>query len=255
MSTQSPSRTTQASARRSTLPRDTAMSLAAAEYVRVADQLEALSPEQWASPTECPGWDVRAMAGHILGMVQMVASLSELVRQQVSATRRAKRDGGLMIDALTALQVEQNAGLAPADLVGELRRLGPRAVRNRTRVPAPLRAAAMDDEVDGRWTFGYLLDVILTRDPFMHRIDISRATGAAMAAAAEHEGVIVDDVVREWMSRHGEPVSLHLEGPAGGRWQQGGAEPERIEMDAFEFCRALSGRTPAAGLLATQVPF
>ena len=55
--------------------------------------LERLSPEQWRAPTECPGWDVRAMVGHMLGMVQMVASVPEMLRQQLAATRRAKRDG------------------------------------------------------------------------------------------------------------------------------------------------------------------
>ena len=103
------------------------------------------------------------------------------------------------------------------------------------------------------WTFGYLFDTILTRDPFMHRVDIARATGVPMTATAEHEGVIVDDVVREWAQRHGRPYTLELTGPAGGRWQEG--DGEHITMDALEFCRALSGRGPTPGLLAQQVPF
>lgn len=111
----------------------------------------------------------------------------------------------------------------------------------------------MNEETDGWWTFGYLFDVILTRDPFMHRIDITRATGVPMPATAEHEGVLVDDVVREWAQRHRSPYTLELSGPAGGRWQNG--QGERLAMDAFEFCRALSGRAPATGLLTMQVPF
>ena len=31
------------------------------------------------------------------------------------------------------------------------------------------------------WTLGYLIDVILTRDPWMHRMDIAAATGTAGA--------------------------------------------------------------------------
>jgi hypothetical protein len=103
------------------------------------------------------------------------------------------------------------------------------------------------------WTFGYLLDVILTRDPFLHRVDITRATGTPMYADPAHEGVIVDDVVQEWAGRHGAPYQLVLTGPAGGRWNRGDAE--RVELDAFEFCRMLSGRSAATGLLAEQVPF
>jgi len=45
-----------------------------------------------------------------------------------------------------------------------------------------------------------------------------------------------------------------LTGPAGGRFGAGG-EAERLELDALDFCRTLSGRAAGAGLLATGVPF
>ena len=240
-------------ARRPQFDRDSAMRLAATEYARVADLLGRLAPDQWSAQTDCPTWDVRAMAGHMLGMAQMVASVPELMRQQLTATRRAKHGGGLQIDALTALQVEKNLALTPEEVISEYVRLSPRAVKNRHRASTALRNRTMQEETDGPWTFGYLLDVILTRDPFMHRIDITRATGLPMVATAEHEGAILNDVVHEWAQRHGKPFILELSGPAGGHWQVG--DGERIAMDPFEFCRALSGRAPAAGLLATQVPF
>jgi uncharacterized protein (TIGR03083 family) len=253
MSIQSPAHTDKKSARRPRLDHETAMRLAEAEYRRVIDLLGGLTPEQWATETDCPGWDVRAMAGHMLGMIQMVASVPELMRQQMASTRAAKQSGGLLIDALTALQVEKNDALTGTELVDEIRRLAPRAVKNRRRAPALIRNQTMNDESDGWWTFGYLFDVILTRDPFMHRIDITRATGVPMVATAEHEGILVDDVVREWAGRHRSPYDLELTGPAGGRWQEG--EGEHLTMDAFEFCRAVGGRAPATGLLTTQVPF
>jgi uncharacterized protein (TIGR03083 family) len=235
------------------LDRELAVRLAATEYERVADLLQILSPAQWLARTDCPGWDVRAMAGHMLGMVQMVAGVPEMVRQQAGATRRAKRGGGEMIDALTALQVEKNADLTTEALVHELRRVAQRAVRIRRRAPGLIRRQTMPEEGEW-WTMGYLFDVILTRDPFMHRVDICRATGVAMTVTADHEGAIVDDVVREWAGRHGSEYDLTLTGSAGGRWQHGdGGEP--ITMDALEFCRVLSGRGPASGLLTTPVPF
>lgn len=240
-------------ARRSRFDRKVAMELAAKEYEQVADLFDQLTPKQWAADTDCPDWDVRAMAGHMLGMIQMAASLPEMIHQQAASARRAKREGGLMIDALTALQVEKNAALAPAEIASEVRRLAPRAVQGRRRPPAFIRNRAMKEETDGWWTFGYLFDVILTRDPFMHRIDITRATGVPMPATAEHEGVLVDDVVREWAERHGSPYTLELSGSVGGRWQNG--QGERLAMDVFEFCRAVSGRAPATGLLTMQVPF
>ncbi len=234
------------------LPRDDAMRLAATEYERVGAHLEQLSAEQWRSATECPGWDVRAMAGHMLGMVQMVASTPEMVRQQLASSRRAKRDGSIVVDALTALQVEKNAQLTTEELVGELRRLAPRAVKGRRRAPGLVRKQVVADG-DEWWALGYLFDVILTRDPFLHRVDIARATGAPLEVTAQHEGRIVDDAVAEWAGRHGSAYDLHLTGPAGGHWRRG--DGEQITMDALEFCRALSGRAPAEGLLRTQVPF
>ncbi len=249
---------TGAAPRTSNLDRAVAMRLATTEYERVVALLASLTPEQWSAPTDCPAWDVRAMAGHMLGMAQMAATLRETARQQVGSQRRATRDGVSQIDALTALQVEKNADLRPSELVEELRRVGPKAARARRRSPGFVRARTMpglQDVGDHQepWTFGYLLDVILTRDPFLHRVDITRATGAPMHADPAHEGVIVDDVVQEWAGRHGAPYQLVLTGPAGGRWSHG--EAERMELDAFEFCRVLSGRSSATGLLAEQVPF
>lgn len=87
--------------RRSGLDRDTAMRLAATEYGRYLDQLRSLDEADWGRATDCPAWDVRAMAGHCLGMAEFGASLPTMARQNVVATRR----GGEFIDALTDLQV------------------------------------------------------------------------------------------------------------------------------------------------------
>jgi hypothetical protein len=101
---------------------------------------------------------------------------------------------------------------------------------------------------------GFLVDVILTRDPWMHRIDIARSTGAELVLTADHDGVIVADLVAEWAARHGRPYELHLTGPAGGEWARG-TEGSKITMGAIEFCRAIGGRAQADGLLGAQVPF
>ncbi len=245
-------------ARRSALDRDVAMTLAATEYDRVVTVFEECTTQQWAMTTVCPGWDVRAMAGHMLGMAQMVATVPELLRQQATSQRSAKKNGRSSIDSLTALQVAKNANLSAGDLVENMRKVGPRAVRSRRRAPALIRNRRMPEaqDVGGQsesWTFGFLFDTILTRDPFMHRLDISSATGVPVHATAEHEGVLVDDIVREWADRHGQEFSLELSGPAGGTWGTGNAE--LITMDAFDFCRILAARKPATGLLEEQVPF
>jgi uncharacterized protein (TIGR03083 family) len=233
------------------------MGLAAIEYDRFLGQLRRLSPDDWTRPTSCAAWDVHAMACHVLGMAEMSASIPEQMRQM----RQAKRHGGLFIDALTALQVAKHVQRTPADVVARVVDAGPKAARGRRRTPALLRRMPMGDQpIDGTgsqvesWTLGFLVDVVLTRDTWMHRVDIADATGTELELTAEHDGVLVADVASEWAQRHGQPCSLTLSGPAGGSWTWGSGGTT-LELDAVRFCRVLSGRGPAEGLLATRVPF
>jgi uncharacterized protein (TIGR03083 family) len=241
--------------RTSTLERATLLRLAATEYERFGALLRALSDQDWTRPTECPGWDVRAMAGHALGMAEMAASIREGRRQQNAAKKR----GGVFIDSLSALQVEERSHLTPKQLTDRFLVVGPRAARARRRTPGLIRRRRMPiaQAVGGHletWTLGYLIDTILTRDPWMHRVDISRATGQPLNLTADHDAILVADVAHEWALRHGKPCHLHLTGPAGGTWTFGVDGPAQ-EIDAIEFCRTLSGREPAADLLGTAVPF
>jgi uncharacterized protein (TIGR03083 family) len=249
-----------ATPRRPRIDRPVAMRLAATEYGRVVELLRTLAPADWSVRTDCPDWDVKAMVGHMLGMAEMAASIRQSMRQP----RAAQRRGGVFIDALTALQVEEHDHLSPSELVERFAAIAPKAAKGRRRAPGFVRRRPMPQlqAVNGRdeaWTMGFLLDVILTRDPWMHRVDITRATGAQMTLTADHDGALVDDVVREWAGRHGQPYSLVLTGPAGRTWRGGAdgaaSEAEAIECDAVEFCRTVARRAPGAGLLATEVPF
>jgi uncharacterized protein (TIGR03083 family) len=237
----------------------TAMRLAADEYARLAEALADLGAEDWSRPTACPDWDVRQVACHAVGMAAMSCSPWETIRQQAKATRRARTHGVDALTALTALQVEERADWSPARIVAEARRVGPKARRGRRAIPAPVRRRTLPQvqHVDGvpeRWTVGFLNDVILTRDPWMHRMDVARATGRDPVLTADHDGTIVADVVLEWAARHGAAYSLTLSGPAGGSWSRGDGG-ESIDLDAVEFCRVVAGRGQGDGLLAVQVPF
>ncbi len=96
--------------------------------------------------------------------------------------------------------------------------------------------------------------MILTRDTWMHRIDLARAVGADLDLDGLHDGRIVADVAAEWARRHGRPCTLTLTGPAGGTYTIG-TNGQALELDAVEFCRILSGRADGDGLLAQDVPF
>jgi uncharacterized protein (TIGR03083 family) len=241
------------------LDRKVAMRLAATEYGRFLDLLRSLDAADWAQPTRCAPWDVRQLSTHLLGMVELAASVREQNRQTKAASARREQHGGLFIDALTGLQVDERADWTPRQIIDRFAARAPKAVKGRKRAPGFIRRRTMpvQQDVNGRkesWTIGYMLDVILTRDPWMHRVDIVDATGAELVLTRDHDGVIVADVVAEWAARHGQPYELHLTGPAGGEWRHGAGGP-KITMDAVEFCRAISERTPANGLLSTQVPF
>lgn len=235
---------------------DEAMHLAAVEYDRLLDVVDALRPDDYDRPTDCVGWNVRAILGHLLGMLELNADPAEQRRQSVAAGEIAARSGGLRIDALTALQVREHAHLSPAELTEALHRSAPAALAARRAATPEQRAQPAPTSIPGErnWTVGYLLDVIHTRDPWMHRVDISRAMGMAMALTADHDGRIVADVVGDWAGRHAQPYRLVLTGPAGGAFRAGDDAPE-CRVEAVEFCRILSGRAQANGLFATAVPF
>ena len=163
-----------------------------------------------------------------------------------------------MIDALNATQVRDRADQTPAELARRLKGVTARAVRSRTRTPSLMRKAVrfkQDPPFEKeRWAYGFLVDTIFTRDTWMHRLDISRATAVEMVVTPDHDGRIVANVVAEWARRHGQRFALTLTGPAGGRWKSGN-RGEDIELDALDFCWTVSGRTPGRGLLTTPVPF
>ena len=104
--------TTSAQPRSPSLDRRAAMRLAATEYDRVVALLRQLSAQDWHQPTDNTGWDVRALAGHMLGMAEMAASPVEMLRQE-----KAARQLGGGIDALTAVQVEGRSSLTTEQLV------------------------------------------------------------------------------------------------------------------------------------------
>ena len=223
--------------------------------------LETLRGDDWRSPTECPAWTVSDMVGHLIGSAKAAASKRELLRQNFHGFRHASEYDGNAMDAYNALQVAEHASLTPSERIAALKTLAAGAVRGRMRTPAFLRAMSVSAKINGsivegmpsKGNVGHLMDVIYTRDVFMHRIDIAHAVGRELCPG-ENDRRIVEDAVGEWARRHQQPVEVVLSGPAGGKYVQGSGGP-RIEMDALELCRVLSGRAPGGGLLGTKIFF
>lgn len=228
------------------------MELATEEYRRLDALLAGLSDEEWRLPTDCDEWDVRELVAHLVGAAEAGASMKALMHQARLGRRARPDEPG--VDGMNAVQVQERADVRPHQLRADLTGTAARAVRRRSGLPAPLRALRIPFGPPlGTKPLGYLMDRIYTRDAWMHRVDISRATGRALQLTADHDGRIVADVVAEWARAHGQPYRLALTGPAGGAWSHG--DGELHTLDAVEFCRILSGRAPGEGLLASQVPF
>ena len=237
------------------IKRPEARVLAEEEFVRFADLVASLTPDEWARPTDCTAWDVRKMALHVLGSADAQASVREFAHQ----LRRGKPlnkeiDSHHWVDGLNELQIRERDHLSNDELVARLRAVGPKAVKGRWRTPPPARYMPIPFGPPIGWApLKYLLDVGFTRDVWAHRIDIHAAIDRPMPLTTDHDGRLVADIVAEWASIHGQPFELVLGGPAGDKFTQG-VDGERVEIDALNFIRTLSGRLPGAGVLSNPLP-
>src|SRR4051812_37953261 len=237
------------------IKRPEAKILAGDEFTRFADLLASLTPDEWATPTDCTGWDVRTMSLHVLGSAYAQASVREFAHQFRHGLPLNKEiDSHHWVDGMNELQIREREHLTNEEIVEQLRTMGPKAVKGRWRTPPPMRYLPIPFGPPIGWTsLKYLLDVGFTRDVWAHRIDICAATGRDMHATAAHDGRLVADIVAEWASIHGEAFELVLEGPAGGKFSQG-VDGERVEIDALDFIRVLAGHLPGTGVLSHPLP-
>ncbi len=224
--------------------------LAITEYARFTDLVRHLGPDDFGKPTDCTEWDVRTIIVHQVGAGEGHARWPEFLRQVIGGMRLAK--GRDPVDGLNDFHLRERADWTAERAIAELPDVQARAVQGRRRFPALLRLIQGSSPGVGRFSLGFLFDVVLTRDTWMHRVDISRATGREMILTSDHDGRIVADVVSDWARQHGRPFQLNVSGPAGGSYRQGSEGPE-ISMDAVEFCRTISGREKGTSLLAQLV--
>jgi uncharacterized protein (TIGR03083 family) len=237
------------------ITRPEARVIAEEEFARFADAVSSLTSDEWGRPTDCTAWDVRQMALHVLGSGCAQASVREFVRQLRKGLPLNKEiDSHHWVDGMNEFQIRERDHLSNDQIVEELRAIGPKAVSGRWRTPPPARYLPMPFGPPVGWVpLKYLLDVGFTRDVWCHRIDLHQAVDRPMRLTADHDGRLVADIVLEWAKIHGRPFELVLEGPAGGKFTQG-VGGERVEVDAIDFIRIVSGRLPGTGVLANPLP-
>lgn len=205
------------------------------------DMLRTLSPESWEAITDCAPWKVRDIAAHVLGWAEALTSFKE-AGHQVAARRGRVKELGNPIDAQNQVQVDERAHLSPDELVDRLEKTLPRFSRFCRRAGRVGRGLPFYDGTNlGLTNVNYVLNTIFTRDHFMHRIDIARATGAELVVGPS-EARLIEDVACDWARRRKVRALLTLTGAAGGTYLLGGRPEASIEGDAIVFARVLAGR-------------
>lgn len=234
--------------------------LALEAYDVIIAELGSLSPDEWYAPTECTPWTVHDMVAHLVGAAKGHASVRHMMRQAMYGRRHKHQFQGSDLDAMNQLQIDDHHQLSPNALISELRRLAPKAVAGRARLarrmgPVTIKLsqsgssyAGMPDQVSLR----ELATVVLTRDVWMHRLDIARAVGGEPTMTDSLDGRLITDLVSEWSQRHGKPVLLTLRGPVGGTFVVGD-DGEGLQLDALDFVRVLAGRAPAGDVPTSEL--
>lgn len=224
-----------------TLSPSEASDLTAEQDRALIDMLRTLGPESWGATTDCAPWKVRDIVAHILGWAEALISFKEAGHQVVAGRRRAKELGN-PVDAQNQVQVDERAHLSPEELVDRLEVTLPRFSRFCRRAGRIGRVLPLyDGTILGLTNVNYLLNTIFTRDHFMHRIDICRATGAELVVGRS-EARLIEDVVCDWGRRRNVRAMVGLTGPAGGTYLVGPRPEASIEGDAIVFARVLAGR-------------
>jgi len=245
------------------LTRRRAADVAAAELRAFGDLLASLGDADWALTTDCDEWTVRDVAAHVCGQYEELARPTTLLRRL--RTGRRRYPDRIALDAHNQVQIDDLGRLPPAALVAHLARYGPVAIRRIRLMPGVLRRISTErfypEPPLAEPNLGYFVDVIVARDTWMHRIELSRATGRAFEVD-DHDYEIVGQVVRDldrgWRRP---PLRLELTGPAGSTWQIGGSAPvESVTADTLAMMLHLSGRDgvelpPDSPLEAARVVF
>ncbi|GAB4149373.1 MAG: hypothetical protein Fur0021_10280 [Candidatus Promineifilaceae bacterium] len=221
-----------------------AYSLLCTELDRFLALLETLDSDDWYMPTACTAWNVRDIVAHQAGGYASGTGYREMLRQYSAIPKK----GQLPEDAINERQLKQRAGKSPAELITELRQIAPTSIHKWAYQFRLIKPIAIPHPVGGLLSVRHLMWVIHSRDTWMHRLDICRATNRPFHQTREHDGRIVALVMRDVdavLRKHlgGKAVLFELSGVAGGIWQVGASDAmATIQMDALDFSIFASGR-------------
>lgn len=134
--------------------------------------LEQLTPEQWATPTDLPGWDVRAVAAHVAHLEGILAGGPE----ETAEVGEPAHVTGFM-GLYTEIGVVNRRDADPDTIINEIRE-STTARHTQLLADPPTDASAKPEVIFGGvpWTW----EVLLRNRPldvWMHEQDVRRAVG------------------------------------------------------------------------------
>ncbi len=199
-----------------------AYNLLQTELERFLVLVETLDDDDWDKPTACAAWSVRDIVAHQAGGYASGTGYKEMLRQ----TMRIPGRGQLIEDAINAFQLQERADKTPAALIEELRQVGPVAAKKWAYQFRFGKLFSIPHPVAGKLSLHYLMHVTHSRDTWMHRLDICRATGHAFEQTREHDGRIAELVMLDVANLpakkfHWPTLVFELTGTAGGSWKIG----------------------------------
>lgn len=233
--------------------------MARVELSRFLTLVESLEEDDWKQPTDCTAWNVRAVLAHQASHPKGAASVWEFIDQFNPFRFLSYIGKGMnLLDAANQRQVDIRAQRSTGELITEIRQYAEPSIQNRQSFPFFIRMMTIPVPAQSFKVSGAdLLDIIYTRDMWMHRYDIARATGREFVRTAEHDGRIVELIVRELQQSlartlGSRAVTYHLTGAAGGTWQLGSSDTPEVTftLDVMELNRIASGRLKVEQALA-----
>lgn len=216
--------------------------------------VDALQPGELDLPTHCSLWSVRDIVSHQAAHVQMGSGVRGMLAQlDPRLTMPYVRRRMSMLVAINQAQVDRRRERPFSEVVAELRDGMPRSIRGRSRpslvarllrVPAPPAMMTVEE----------LHRVIFTRDMWCHRLDLCDATGREFVTTADHDGPLVEQLVRDMAAQvvkraNGLHLALEVRGPGGGAWSMGSGATIELAMDIPTLLRRSSERITAAQAL------